>query len=109
MGGTGETFDLVITGGKVLDGTGSPWYYADIGIKDGKIAAMARTSPGHPSPLAPASAPGRVLDARSLVVAPGFIDMHSHSDLSLLTNPTSDGKVMQGVTDRKSTRLNSSH
>lgn len=113
---TDRTFDLVIAGGKVLDGTGAPWYYADIGIKDGKIAAVVRTNPGHPSPLIPVSGgagtavgvadvtPGgsassaSVLDATGLVVSPGFIDMHSHSDLSLLGVPTSDSKTMQGVT-----------
>lgn len=93
-----STFDLVIAGGRVLDGTGSPWYYADIGIKDGRIAAVVRTNPGHPSPLASGAGATPVLNAEGLVVSPGFIDMHSHSDLSLLGNPTSDSKTMQGVT-----------
>ncbi len=64
-------FDVLITGGRVLDGTGNPWFYADVGIRDGKIVAVGR--------LAGARAT-RVIDARGLVVAPGFIDLHSHAD-----------------------------
>ena len=91
-------FDLVIKGGKVLDGTGSPWRYMDIGVKDGRIAALVRASPGQPSLLDGVPARDGTLDATGLMAAPGFIDMHSHSDLTLITNPTSDGKVLQGVT-----------
>lgn len=89
-------FDIAIVGGKVIDGTGAPWYYADLGIAGDRITAIARTRPGDVSPLATAAA--EVIDARGRVVSPGFIDMHSHSDLTLLGNPTADSKVMQGVT-----------
>lgn len=91
-----EELSLVITGGRVIDGTGVPWYYADIGLAGDRIAAVAKARPGEESPLS-----GRaqaVLDARGLVVAPGFIDAHSHSDLTVLLNPTADAKIMQGVT-----------
>ncbi|MHB0886766.1 MAG: N-acyl-D-amino-acid deacylase family protein [Bacillota bacterium] len=91
-----ELFDLVITGGKVLDGTGGPWYYADLGVTGDRLTAVVKARPGEESPLA-----GRaksVIDARGLTVAPGFIDAHSHSDLTVLLNPTADAKVRQGVT-----------
>ncbi|MEM1126803.1 MAG: D-aminoacylase [Bacteroidota bacterium] len=64
-------FDLVIRGGRVMDGTGNPWVYADVGVRDGRIAAVGD--------LRDAVA-DRVIDATGLVVAPGFIDLHSHAD-----------------------------
>jgi N-acyl-D-amino-acid deacylase len=65
------TFDLLITGGRVLDGTGNPWFHADIGIRDGKIAAIGQFA---------GSEARRRIDARGKIVAPGFIDLHSHAD-----------------------------
>ena len=67
----GQIFDVLIRGGRVLDGTGNPWFYADVGIRDGEIVALGR--------LGGATA-GRVIDAKGLVVVPGFIDVHSHAD-----------------------------
>lgn len=64
-------FDVLITGARVFDGTGNPWFYADIGVRDGRIAAVGR--------LAGATA-ARVIDAKGKAVAPGFIDIHSHAD-----------------------------
>jgi N-acyl-D-aspartate/D-glutamate deacylase len=84
-----EPFDLVIRNGKVVDGTGNPWYYADIGIRGDKIAGLGRL---------PAGRAGREIDARGLVVAPGFIDMHSHSDYLLLEDGNAQSKIRQGVT-----------
>ncbi len=71
-GGTGaqESFDLLIRGGRVIDGTGNPWFYADVGIRDGRIVAVG--------PLTNAMAT-RVLNAEGKVVTPGFIDLHSHA------------------------------
>jgi len=89
-------FDVIITGGRVLDGSGNPWFWADLGIKDGRIAALVRTAPGGPSPLLGQAAVH--IDATGKVVSPGFIDTHSHSDLPLLINPTADSKVRQGIT-----------
>ncbi|MBI4540081.1 MAG: amidohydrolase family protein [Gemmatimonadetes bacterium] len=63
-------FDLLITGGRVLDGTGNPWFYADVGIRDGKVVAIGSLS---------GRAAARTIDARGKVVAPGFIDLHSHA------------------------------
>jgi len=82
-------FDLLIKGGFVVDGTGNPWFYADLGILNGRIVEVDRGIDADAK---------RVIDARGLVVSPGFIDIHSHSDLTLLINPTADSKVRQGVT-----------
>ena len=82
-------FDLVIENGRIVDGTGSPWYAADVGIRAGRIVAI-----GH---LAGAPATRR-LDARGMVVAPGFIDMLGQSDLTILVNPHLPSKIFQGIT-----------
>src|SRR5579863_8522423 len=82
-------FDLVITHGRIIDGTGSPWYSADLGIRDGKIAAIGQLT----------EAPRRrALDARGRVVAPGFIDMLGQSELSMLVDPRVPSKIFQGIT-----------
>jgi N-acyl-D-amino-acid deacylase len=83
------SLDLVFRGGLVADGTGGPAFVADVGIADGRIAAVGR--------LGSATA-ARSIDARDLVVAPGFVDMHSHSDVRLLDEPCAEAKTMQGVT-----------
>jgi len=82
-------FDLVITNGHIIDGTGSPWYSGDIGIRDGKIAAI-----GH---LA-AAARKRTIDAGGKVVAPGFIDMLGQSEMTILVDPRLPSKIFQGIT-----------
>ena len=66
-----DDYDLLLVGGRVLDGTGNPWRYADVGIKDGRIVAVGRLS---------GAAADRVIDVVGKIVAPGFIDMHSHAD-----------------------------
>lgn len=83
------SFDIVILNGHVIDGTGSPWYAADVGIRDGRIAAIGR--------LADAPAKRRV-DARGHVVAPGFIDMLGQSELTVLVDPHLPSKIFQGIT-----------
>jgi dihydroorotase/N-acyl-D-amino-acid deacylase len=87
--GAATPFDVVIENGHIIDGTGSPWYAADIGIREGRIAAI-----GH---LAGEAATRR-LDARGKVVAPGFIDMLGQSELTILVNPHLPSKVFQGIT-----------
>jgi N-acyl-D-amino-acid deacylase len=82
-------FDLVVKNGVIADGTGNPWFKADVGIKDGHISDVGEL---------PSSRSDEVIDAHGLVVAPGFIDMHAHSDFSLLINPLAESKVRQGVT-----------
>lgn len=81
--------DLVIRGGRVVDGAGNPWFAADVAIQGDRIAAVGRI---------PAGAGKREIDAGKLVVAPGFIDMHSHSDYVLLQDGRAESKIRQGVT-----------
>ena len=82
-------FDSLIRNGTVIDGTGRLRYEADIGISRGRIAAIG--------PLGDAGA-AHTIDASGLIVAPGFIDIHSHSDMSLFDDPGGDSKAFQGVT-----------
>ncbi|MER7109611.1 N-acyl-D-amino-acid deacylase family protein [Streptomyces sp. NPDC000229] len=83
--------DLVIRDARVVDGTGGPSYRADTGISGGRITAIRREGDR-------SLAASRVLDAHGLVLAPGFIDMHAHSDLALLRDPDHSAKAAQGVT-----------
>ncbi|MFJ9207371.1 amidohydrolase family protein [Streptomyces sp. NPDC102264] len=83
--------DLVIRDVRVVDGTGGPSYRADVGVEDGRIAAIRRE--GEPRPSG-----ARVLDAAGLALSPGFIDMHAHSDLALLRDPDHSAKAAQGIT-----------
>ncbi|MFD3519632.1 amidohydrolase family protein [Streptomyces sp. NPDC058653] len=86
--------DLVIRDATVVDGTGQDSYRADVGVTDGRIAEIRRAAPG----AAPRLSGARVLDAGGLALAPGFIDMHAHSDLALLRDPDHSAKAAQGVT-----------
>ena len=84
-----QPFDVVIRNGHIIDGTGSPWYSGDIGIRNGRIAEIGSL----------ANAPARrVIDAAGLVVAPGFIDMLGQSELSILVDPHLPSKIFQGIT-----------
>jgi dihydroorotase/N-acyl-D-amino-acid deacylase len=86
---TTPPFDIVITRGHIIDGTGSPWYSGDVGIRDGKIAAIGNLS---------GVARKRTIDAGGKVVAPGFIDMLGQSDLTILVDPRLPSKIFQGIT-----------
>ena len=81
--------DLVVKNGRIVDGTGNPWFKGDVGIANGRIVKIGNLG---------AEETTRVIDAKGLVVAPGFIDMHSHSDLSPLINPRTESKIRQGIT-----------
>ena len=82
-------FDVVIVHGHIMDGTGSPWYSGDIGIRSGRIAAIGNL----------ADAPRkRTIDAAGKVVAPGFIDMLGQSEMTILVDPRLPSKIYQGIT-----------
>src|SRR6202011_3758254 len=81
-------FDLVITNGHIIDGSGSPWYSGDLGIRGGKIAAIGNLSAG---------ARARTLDAQGKGVAPGFIDMLGQSEMTILNSPRLPSKIYQGI------------
>src|SRR5229473_867019 len=81
--------DILIFNGRLIDGTGDPWYWADVGIQNGLIVEIGKLS---------GSAAKRVINADGRVVTPGFIDLHTHSDLQLLKNPLHECKIRQGVT-----------
>jgi N-acyl-D-amino-acid deacylase len=82
-------FDTVIHSGRLIDGTGNPWFYGDVGIKDGKIAAIGKIDPDSGQ---------RAIAANGKVVTPGYIDMHTHSDQPLIADGNAESKVRQGVT-----------
>jgi dihydroorotase/N-acyl-D-amino-acid deacylase len=87
--GLRQSFDLVITNGHIVDGTGSPWYSGDVGIRDGRIAAIGNLSQAERK---------RTIDAHNMVVAPGFIDMLGQSELTILVDPRLPSKIYQGIT-----------
>jgi dihydroorotase/N-acyl-D-amino-acid deacylase len=82
-------YDIVITNGHIIDGTGSPWYSGQIGIRAGRIAAIGNLD-GTPR--------ARTIDAHGQVVAPGFIDMLGQSEMSILVEPRLPSKIYQGIT-----------
>ena len=84
-----QSYDLVITGGSVLNGEGTPAVRTDVGIRGGRIATIGD--------LSTATATRRI-DASGLTVAPGFIDMHNHSDYTILVEPKAESMIRQGVT-----------
>jgi len=88
-GGAGQDFDILIRNGRIADGTGNPTFHGDLGIKDGKIAALGRL---------PGRTAVRTIDASGLVVSPGFIDMHNHSDESILADGNAESMIRMGVT-----------
>ena len=82
-------YDLMIRGGRIIDGTGNPWFSGDVAIQEGRIVDVGA--------IGDASA-DREIDATGLVVAPGFIDLHGHSTNALLTDGNGESKLRQGVT-----------
>lgn len=92
LGGTlqSKDFDIVILGGRIVDGTGAPWYRADVGITDGKIASIGQLAADHGE---------TVIDANGKVVAPGFIDMMGQTASPMMSNPkTALNLLTQGIT-----------
>jgi len=87
--GGNEPFDLIVAHGQIVDGTGSPWYSGDIGIRGGRIATIGNLEGARAR---------RTIDARGKVVAPGFIDMLGQSELTMLVDPRVPSKIFQGIT-----------
>jgi len=84
-----EAYDIIIMNGRIVDGTGNPWFYGDVAIRGDRIVKIGR--------LGPARAARRI-DAAGSIVAPGFIDMLGQSELNLLIDPRAESKVFQGIT-----------
>src|SRR5262249_16237316 len=82
-------YDVVIANGKIVDGSGNPWFYADVAIKNGKIAKVGKIDPRMGK---------SVIDAKGMVVSPGFIDLHTHTDMPVLADGNVESAVRQGVT-----------
>lgn len=82
-------YDLLFTNARVVDGTGNPWYRADVAVADGRVAAIGHHLDG---------AARRTIDVGGQVLAPGFMDLHPHSDVMLLAEPRHEAKIFQGVT-----------
>lgn len=82
-------FDILIKNGSIIDGTGRKEFFADIGIKDGKIILIGKINDFDAN---------QIIDAKGLKVSPGFIDIHSHTDADLIINPKAESKIRQGVT-----------
>jgi dihydroorotase/N-acyl-D-amino-acid deacylase len=83
-----DVYDVLIRNGRIIDGTGSPWYAGDVGIRGGRIAAIGRLD----------GAARQTVDAAGMVVAPGFIDMLGQSEMSILVDPRLPSKIFQGIT-----------
>src|SRR5579883_2411019 len=88
-GAADPPYDLVIRHGQIIDGSGNPWFHGDVAIRGDRLVAVGRVPDGKAR---------REIDARGLIVAPGFIDMHSHSDFVLLEDGHAQSKIRQGVT-----------
>lgn len=84
-----ESYDIVIEGGKIVDGSGSPWFKGDVAVVGDRIVKIGGLG-SHEAE--------RVIDATGLLVCPGFVDVHTHTDASFIINPKADSKIRQGVT-----------
>lgn len=84
-----SNYDLLIRNGKIIDGTGNSWYYADVAVQDGKIALIQKNIKAQAK---------RIIDAKGLIVAPGFIDVHAHIESGVFENPSAHNYIYDGVT-----------
>src|SRR5690349_11660921 len=84
-----QQYDVIIVNGKIIDGTGNSWFYSNVAIKDGKIAFIGKAN----NLIAT-----KVIDAKGLIVAPGFIDVHGHIEGGVFENPAAGNYIYDGVT-----------
>lgn len=84
-----QSYDLLLKGGKIIDGSGNPWFYGDVAVQDGKIFAIGNLDVNNAD---------TVIDVTGFVIAPGFIDVHAHIEKNDLTVPTADNFIFDGVT-----------
>lgn len=84
-----QTYDLILRNARVVDGTGSPWFRGDVAIRGDSIAQIAPSIFGNAA---------RVIDVKGAVVAPGFVDIHTHAIRGIFQVPTADNYIRQGVT-----------
>ncbi|RXK60810.1 D-aminoacylase [Lacibacter luteus] len=84
-----QQYDILITNGKIIDGTGNSWFYADVAVKDGKIVAVGKLNQ---------QTAKKIIDAKGLIVAPGFIDVHTHIEGEEAKTPTAENFIYDGVT-----------
>jgi len=82
-------YDIIIRNGKIIDGTGNSWYYADVAVSNGRIVLIQKNISGNAK---------RTIDAKGLIVAPGFIDVHGHIEGGVFDRPTADNYIYDGVT-----------
>ena len=84
-----QTFDVLVQGGRIIDGSGNPWYKADIGIRGERIVSIGDLSN---------STASQMIDASGLVVSPGFIDPHTHALRGIFDVPNAESSLLQGIT-----------
>jgi N-acyl-D-amino-acid deacylase len=84
-----QKYDLILTNGRIVDGSGNPWYYGDVAVHNGKIVAIGKLNPSDAI---------RLIDVTGLIIAPGFIDVHAHIERNDLEVPTADNFIFDGVT-----------
>lgn len=86
---TGQKYDLILKGGRIVDGSGNPWYHGDVAVQDGKVASVGQLT---------GAVADTIIDVKGLIIAPGFIDVHAHIERNDLTVPSADNFIFDGVT-----------